>query len=68
MSLQDLVGEVQAAAEKYTSGNGKGHTHLLRAIQNLNLAVETPAQTLTRILYQVSLTLTDSEMFHRLTE
>jgi hypothetical protein len=68
MSLQVLVGEVQAAAEEFTSGNSKGHGHLLRAIQNLNLAVETPAETLTRILYQVSLALTDSEMFYQLTE
>ena len=68
MSIQVLIGEVQAAAEEFTSGNGKGHAHLLRAIQNLNLAVETPVQTLTRILYQVSLALTNGEMFHQLTE
>lgn len=54
MSLQSLVQEVQVAAEEVTSGKKESHGQLLRAIHNLNLAVETPAETLGRILYQVS--------------
>jgi hypothetical protein len=55
MLLRSLVHEVQAAAEEVASGKKGGHTQLLRAIHSLNLAVETPAETLGRICYQVSL-------------
>ena len=50
MSLQSLVQEVQAATEEANSGRKEGHARLLRAIHCLNLAVETPAETLGRIL------------------
>lgn len=55
MPLQSLVQEVQAATDEVDSERKEGHARLLRAIHSLNLAVETPAETLGRILYQVSL-------------
>jgi len=55
MSLQSLVERVQGAVDEVSSGKKEGHAQLLRAIQDLHLAVETPAETLTRILFQVSL-------------
>jgi hypothetical protein len=51
MDLSPLIQEVQSAAGDGSPGS---HARLLRAIQKLNLAAETPTETMLRITYQVS--------------
>ena len=53
MDLSGLIRDVQAAAEADSKGDLGTHGRLLQAIQKLNLAAETPAETSTRIIYQV---------------
>jgi hypothetical protein len=49
-----LLQEVQTAAEAVNSGDPLGRGRLLEATNKLTLAVETPTETLMRMLYQVS--------------
>ena len=53
MDLLPLVQKIQTEAELLSSGNETARARLLHAIQKLNIAVETPTQTLMRISYQV---------------
>ena len=53
MSLSNLVEEVKVAARAVSSGDPTGYSQLLRAIHGLNLAAETPTETLIRISLQV---------------
>ncbi|KAN0103383.1 S-adenosyl-L-methionine-dependent methyltransferase [Hyaloscypha variabilis] len=52
MDLLSLVQKIQTEAELLSSGNETARARLLHAIQKLNIAVETPTQTLMRISYQ----------------
>lgn len=50
-----LVDQVKAAADKnYTDSSPETHADLLKKINGLKLAVETPTETVLRIIYQVS--------------
>lgn len=51
-----LVDQVKAAADKnYTDSSPETHADLLKKINDLKLAVETPTETVLRIIYQVSI-------------
>ena len=54
MDLSELIEDVQRKAKADTSGNGEAHVQLLNAIGKLRLAAETPAETLMRMRFEVS--------------
>ena len=54
MDLSRAIAEVQQAAQADTTGTGQRHVDLLESIRRLNLAAETPAETLMRMRFQVS--------------
>ena len=56
MDLSDAIRDVQNKAKADTAGNGEAHVQLLEAIRQLNLAAETPAETLMRMRFEVSYT------------
>lgn len=63
MDLTPLIQEVQSAAG---DGSPGAHVRLLRAIQKLNLAAETPTETMLRITYQVSVNIaSDSKNYSK---
>jgi hypothetical protein len=51
MSLTDQIKQ-EASSEPSTSGHG--HVRLLQLIDELKLAIETPTETVLRLIYQVS--------------
>ena len=53
-TLEGLINKVTTAAQADASrDNPEAHGELLRSIQRLTLAAETPTETAKRILYQV---------------
>lgn len=56
--MNTILDEVAAAVHADARGDDpNAHSTLLRCIQQLLLAAETPSETIKRILYQVSLSL-----------
>ncbi len=55
MDLSGLLEDVQRKSKADTTGNGEAHVQLLDAIRKLNLAAETPAETLMRMRFEVCL-------------
>ena len=53
MAVLDLAQDVQNAVEREAAGELGAHQQLLLAIHRLNLAVESPTETLLRTIYQV---------------
>ena len=56
MRLSEAIDKVQKAAKADTTGTGQRHVDLLEAIRELNLAAETPAETLMRMRFEVMCT------------
>lgn len=54
MDLSEAIRDVQKKAEADTSRDGEAHVQLLDAVRKLNLAAETPAETLMRMRFEVS--------------
>ncbi|CAO1602531.1 hypothetical protein XANCAGTX0491_006141 [Xanthoria calcicola] len=48
-AVQDALRKVQDAAQADSTGSGQAHVDFLEAIRKLNLASETPAETLMRM-------------------
>ena len=48
------IENVQRAAKADANGTGQPHVDLLDAVRELNLAAETPAETLMRMRFEVS--------------
>lgn len=48
------IENVQRAAKADANGTGQPHADLLDAVRELNLAAETPAETLMRMRFEVS--------------
>jgi hypothetical protein len=57
MDLSKLLRDVAQKVAADTAGNGEAHFQLLNAIKQLNLAAETPAETLMRMRHEVMITL-----------
>lgn len=55
-ALQDALRKVQDAAQADSTGSGQAHVDFLEAIRKLNLASETPAETLMRMRFEVCCT------------
>ena len=55
MEVIDLIDNIKELAQKQPLKNSQLHGDLLKAIQRLNLAIEAPAETLLRVMLQVSL-------------
>lgn len=57
LNLLSLVEDIRQAAVKDSSSSrsSQSHFNLLRLIDQLRLAVETPTETLLRLIYQVRL-------------
>ncbi|KAL8705630.1 MAG: hypothetical protein Q9201_001267 [Fulgogasparrea decipioides] len=53
MELSKAIADVQKAAEADKTGRGQSHVALLEAVRRLNLAVETPAETLMRMRFEL---------------
>lgn len=53
MDLSKAIQDVQDAAKADTTGTGQRHVDLLESIHRLNLAAETPAETLMRMRFEV---------------
>jgi hypothetical protein len=54
MTLSAALEKVQALAVQEAAGNKDSHADLLRAIRELQLAVETPLETTSRLNFQVN--------------
>ena len=52
-NIQRALDNVQRAAQADTTGSGQAHVDLLEAVRLLNLAAETPAETLMRMRFEV---------------
>ena len=55
MDLSRLIEDVKEKAGADTTANGEAHVQLLESIRKLNLAAETPAETLMRRRFEVNL-------------
>ena len=53
MDLSKAIRDVNEAAQADTTGTGQSHVDLLEAVRRLNLAAETPAETLMRMRFEV---------------
>lgn len=53
MDLSKAIADVQKAAQADKTGSGQSHVDLLEAVRRLNLAAETPAETLMRMRFEV---------------
>ncbi len=53
MDVSKEIDNVRKAAQADTTGSGQAHVDMLEAIRKLNLAVETPAETLMRMRFEV---------------
>lgn len=53
MDLSKAISDVQNAAQADTTGHGQNHVDLLASIRRLTLAAETPAETLSRMRFEV---------------
>ena len=53
MDLSKLIEDVKEKAGADTTKNGEAHVQLLESIRKLNLAAETPAETLMRMRFEV---------------
>ena len=53
MDLSKALQDVQKAAASDTTRTGQAHVELLDAVRRLNLAAETPAETLMRMRFEV---------------
>ncbi|KAI4218798.1 MAG: hypothetical protein LQ349_008569 [Xanthoria aureola] len=51
-AVQDALRKVQDAAQADSTGSGQAHVDFLEAIRKLNLASETPAETLMRMRFE----------------
>ena len=51
--VQKAIENVRKAAQVDTAGSGQAHVDLLEAVRKLNLAAETPAETLMRMRFEV---------------
>ena len=51
--VQEAIANIQKAASADSTGAGQAHSKLLEAIQRLQLAVESPQETLMRIRFEV---------------
>ena len=51
--VQEAISRVQQAARAEKSGAAQDHVNLVEAVRQLNLAVETPQETLMRMRFQV---------------
>lgn len=52
-SIQSLIDQIKTAATQDSSTADYGHARLLQLIDELKLVVETPAETILRLIYQV---------------
>ena len=55
MEVIDLIDNIKEIAQKQSLKNSQLHGDLLKAIQRLTLAIEAPAESLLRVMLQVSL-------------
>ena len=53
MDVQRAIENVQKAAKADTTRSGQAHVDLIDAMRTLNLAVETPAESLMRMRFEV---------------
>jgi len=53
MDVSKAIDNVRKAARADTNGSGQAHVDLLEAIRKLNLAAETPAESLMRMRFEV---------------
>ena len=52
-SVQEAIANIQKAALKDKTGTGQAHADLLDGIRRLQLAAESPQETLMRIRFEV---------------
>jgi hypothetical protein len=53
MDISALLEDVKRKSEADTTKNGEAHVQFLESIRLLNLAAETPAETLMRMRFEV---------------
>lgn len=52
-TILGLVDEIKKQVLEPSAGNGHGHSRLLQLVDDLKLAIETPTETVLRLIYQV---------------
>lgn len=52
-SVLSLADQIKQEISQQSSSPGHGHARLLQLIDELKLAVETPTETILRLIYQV---------------
>ena len=53
MAPSDLIRRIQGEADAQSAGDITAHARLLEGVRHLNLVLETPRETIMRVLFQV---------------